>query len=89
MLSLNNANPYPKIGTGVDIGIHATAGPSLLASRKEIGDINPGESAITPGFNLHARYAIHTVGPVRIDGAHNEVQALYAQQFLWAETAIR
>lgn len=73
---VNTANPYPKVGSGVDMGIHIAAGPDLLKARKEIGEINPGESVITPGFNLRARYVIHTVGPVWVDGEHNELQVL-------------
>ena len=73
---VNTANPYPVIGDGTDRAIHKAAGPELLAARKEIGAIAPGQAAITPAFKLDADFVIHTVGPVWIDGKHNEEQLL-------------
>ena len=69
---VNTANPEPIIGYGVDAGIHKKAGPALLEARKKIGRIGVGEVAITPGFQLDARYVIHAVGPVWQDGNYNE-----------------
>lgn len=69
---VNTANPKPVVGYGVDAGIHKKAGPDLLVERKKIGDIAVGTSAITAGFNLDARYVIHTVGPIWQDGNNNE-----------------
>lgn len=69
---VNTANPKPIIGSGTDEMIHAKAGPQLLAARQRIGAIPCGEAAITPAYNLQAKYVIHTVGPVWIDGQHNE-----------------
>ncbi|MBE6036607.1 MAG: RNase III inhibitor [Clostridiales bacterium] len=69
---VNTANPSPIIGYGVDAGIHKAAGPRLLEARQKIGDLDPGEAAITPGFDLPAKYVIHAVGPVWQDGTHNE-----------------
>ena len=60
---VNTANPRPIIGSGTDAGIHAAAGPELLAARQVIGPIAVGEAAITPAFRLNAQYVIHTVGP--------------------------
>lgn len=73
---VNSANPLPRIGAGVDARIHALAGPSLLEARKQIGDIRPGEAAITPGFRLNAKYVIHTVGPIWTDGRSGEQETL-------------
>lgn len=73
---VNTANPAPAVGWGLDQGIHTAAGPDLLRARKKIGDIVPGCSAITPGFRLRARYVIHTVGPIWIDGKHGEPETL-------------
>ena len=73
---VNSANPKPVIGFGVDMGIHKKAGDSLLEARRKIGNIEFGDAAITPGFGLDARYVIHTVGPVWIDGRHGEEQIL-------------
>lgn len=69
---VNTANPNPVIGSGVDRGIHKKAGHELLEARKKIGPIDFGDVAITPGFELDAKYVIHTVGPVWKDGKHHE-----------------
>ena len=73
---VNTANPKPVIGWGVDAGIHRKAGPELLAARQKIGNIPVGGAAITPGFGLDAKYVIHTVGPVWVDGRHREEMLL-------------
>lgn len=73
---VNTANPNPVIGSGVDSGIHKKAGHELLVARQKIGCIDFGDAAITPGFDLDARYVIHTVGPVWEDGSHREKQIL-------------
>ena len=70
---VNTANPRPCIGRGTDSAIYAAAGEEqLLAERKKIGEIAPGQSASTDAFNLDAKYIIHTVGPAWVDGAHGE-----------------
>lgn len=73
---VNTANPNPVIGSGVDSGIHKKAGHELLVARQKIGCIDFGDAAITPEFDLDARYVIHTVGPVWEDGSHREEQIL-------------
>ena len=73
---VNTANPNPVIGSGVDSGIHTKAGHELLVARQKLGWIDFGDAAITPGFDLDARYVIHTVGPVWKDGSHREEQIL-------------
>ena len=73
---VNTANPRPVIGSGTDTAIHKKAGPELLQARRCIGRIEPGHAAITPAYALDAKYVIHTVGPVWLDGAHNEAQLL-------------
>lgn len=73
---VNTANPNPVIGSGVDSGIHKKAGHELLVARQKIGCIDFGDAAITPGYDLDARYVIHTVGPVWEDGSHREEQIL-------------
>lgn len=74
---VNTANPRPRIGSGVDTMIHKKAGPRLLDARMAIGDIDCGAAAITPAYDLNAKYVIHTVGPVWIDGDHNEAKLLH------------
>lgn len=61
---VNSANPKPIIGAGVDERIHTCAGEQLLQARLVIGDIACGEAKITDAYNLHAKYVIHTVGPI-------------------------
>ena len=74
---VNTANPLPRIGAGTDSAIYAAAGiDKLLAARKKIGPIHAGKAAVTPAFDLDARYIIHTVGPVWIDGEHGEEKVL-------------
>ena len=69
---VNTANPDPVVGWGTDSMIHEKAGPKLLAARKEIGCIAAGCAAITPAFDLQAKYVIHTVGPVWDGGSYGE-----------------
>lgn len=69
---VNSANPRPIVGLGTDSAIHHAAGPELLAARQRIGDLAPGQAAITPAFRLKAKYVIHTVGPVWDGGTYGE-----------------
>lgn len=76
---VNTANPKPVIGSGTDSAIYKAAGDKLLlAERKKIGAIAPGQAAYTDAFNLDARYIIHTVGPAWIDGSHGERDILHS-----------
>ena len=69
---VNTANPRPVIGSGVDSMLHQAAGPELLLARQAIGPIAVGEAAVTEAFALHARFVIHTVGPVWQGGGCGE-----------------
>ena len=73
---VNTANPSPVIGGGTDYAIHTAAGPELLEARKQIGEIRVGQSVATPAFRLSAKYVLHTVSPVWIDGKHQEEENL-------------
>ncbi|MBR3515748.1 MAG: macro domain-containing protein [Lachnospiraceae bacterium] len=76
---VNTANPCPVYASGTDAAIYEAAGADrLLAERKKIGDIRPGEAAVTPAFDLDAQYIIHTVGPSWIDGYHEERETLHS-----------
>ena len=74
---VNTANPRPYYAAGTDSAIYEAAGAeALLRARKKIGDIAPGQAAVTKAFALNARYIIHTVGPLWRDGEHAERETL-------------
>ena len=73
---VNTANPEPLVGGGTDWAIHTAAGPELLEARKRIGEICPGQSVATPAYRLPAKYVLHTVSPVWINGGYEEEELL-------------
>lgn len=74
---VDTANPQPVIGAGTDSAIYKAAGAELLlAERRKIGAIHPGEAAVTPAFALPAKYIIHTVGPAWQGGGAGEFETL-------------
>lgn len=73
---VNAASRFPRVNFGVDSAIHQAAGPALLSARREIGFIAPGDAAITPAFDLNAKYVIHAATPTWVDGLHREVPLL-------------
>jgi O-acetyl-ADP-ribose deacetylase (regulator of RNase III) len=79
---VNAANERMLGGGGVDGAIHRAAGRELLEACLQIPEVTPGrrcptgQSRITPGFRLPARFVIHTVGPVWRGGHHREPELL-------------
>jgi O-acetyl-ADP-ribose deacetylase (regulator of RNase III) len=75
---VNAANETLLGGGGVDGAIHRAAGPGLVEACRALPEVCPdvrcptGEVRITPGFDLPARFVIHTVGPVWRGGERDE-----------------
>jgi O-acetyl-ADP-ribose deacetylase (regulator of RNase III) len=79
---VNAANEGMLGGGGVDGAIHEAAGGQLYDACLTVPEIRPGvrcptgQSRITPGFDLPARYVIHTAGPIWRGGRNGEAELL-------------
>ncbi len=81
---VNAANERMLGGGGVDGAIHRAAGPALLEACRAVDEVRPGrrcptgEARVTPGFDLPARWVVHTAGPVWSDDRAEECGRLLA-----------
>ncbi|MCM3567603.1 macro domain-containing protein [Neobacillus mesonae] len=87
---VNAANTELQMGGGVCGAIFRAAGANELQQAcDKIGKCKTGEAVITDGFNLDAKYIIHTPGPIWRGGSHGEAELLKSSYYHSLELAVK
>lgn len=73
---VNTTNAEMVGYSGVDLAVHEGAGPLLDAECRSLAPLGLGTAKITKGYNLDAKYIIHTSGPVWQGGLVGESMIL-------------
>jgi O-acetyl-ADP-ribose deacetylase (regulator of RNase III) len=84
---VNAANENLNHGGGVARAISMAAGPELQAASYDIGHCETGQAVVTPGFNLPAKFVVHTVGPIWGGGTHGEPALLFSAYYRAVQAA--
>lgn len=74
---VNAANRNLRQGTGLSDALFKAAGiAEMRAACEKLGSCAPGHAVITPGFKLSAKYVVHAVGPIWVNGHQHEDELL-------------